>query len=129
MSLTCFGQPSIAGLTREYFITRISLPIWKIVFDELTDWMHRRISGTISECMNLIEIEQAYGDRILLDGALGTQTTMPFGTPEEVQQTVKGHIETLSADGAYIVSATHILDREVPIENLHAFVKTSRTAA
>ena len=79
--------------------------------------------------MNPIEIKQAYGDRIVLDSALGTQTTMPFDTPEEVQQTVKGHIETLSADGAYIVSPKHILEPEVLIENLHAFVKTSWTAA
>ena len=70
--------------------------------------------------------EKKYGDKIVLDGTIGTQTTMPFGTPDEVTRVVKERIETLGYDGALILSPTHILEPEVPIENVEAFVETAR---
>ena len=81
------------------------------------------------ECMDPFDIKRKYGDKIVLDGAVGTQTTMPFGSPDDVRQTVREHIETLGRDGAYIVSPTHVLEPDVPIDNLHAFVEASRMAA
>ena len=36
------------------------------------------------ECMDFGEIHGKYGDRLSFHGTIGTQTTMPFGTPEEI---------------------------------------------
>ena len=75
------------------------------------------------ECMDPIKLKREYGDRLVIDGTLGTQTTMPFGYPEDVRQVVRERHRTLAADGAFIASPTHVLEPEVPIENLKAFVE------
>ncbi len=53
-----------------------------------------------------------------MDGTIGTQTTMPFGNPEDVRACVRERIETLGKDGALILSPTHVLEPEVPWENI-----------
>jgi len=78
------------------------------------------------ECLDPFEVKRRYGDRLVIDGALGTQTTMPFGTPGQVRETIRRYARTLGADGAYIISPTHVLEPEVPIENIEAFVETAR---
>lgn len=40
------------------------------------------------ECMDFEEIHAKYGDKISFHGTIGTQTTMPFGTPDEVKAEV-----------------------------------------
>ncbi len=39
-----------------------------------------------SECMDFEEIHRKYGDKISFHGTIGTQTVMPFGTPQEVKE-------------------------------------------
>ena len=78
------------------------------------------------ECIDPKEVKKKYGGKIVLDGAIGTQTTMPFGTPDEVRRVVQERIETLGYDGALILSPTHVLEPEIPIENIAAFVEAAR---
>jgi uroporphyrinogen decarboxylase len=47
---------------------------------------------------------------------------MPFGTPEEVRECVRRRIEELGQDGALILSPTHVLEPEVPVANINAFI-------
>ena len=75
------------------------------------------------ECIDPVEIKKKYGDKIALDGSIGTQTVMPFGTPEDVRRTVKEMKEKLGYDGAFIISPTHVLEPEVPLENILAFIE------
>lgn len=51
---------------------------------------------------------------------------MPFGTHEDVRKCVKKRIEELGQDGALILSPTHVLEPEVPIANIHAFVEACK---
>ncbi len=78
------------------------------------------------ECVDLVDIKKRWGDRMVIDGAVGTQTTMPFGSPDDVRACVRERVRTLGADGALIVSPTHVLEPEVPIENIRAFVEACR---
>jgi uroporphyrinogen decarboxylase len=78
------------------------------------------------ECMDIYEIKKKYGDRLVLEGTIGTQSTMPFGTPEDVRRAVKDRKEKLGYDGALIISPTHILEPEVPIDNILAFCDECR---
>jgi uroporphyrinogen decarboxylase len=59
---------------------------------------------------------------LVFDGAIGTQTTMPFGTVEDVRRTVRQARKNLGGDGALMLSPTHVLEPEVPIENIEAFM-------
>jgi uroporphyrinogen decarboxylase len=74
------------------------------------------------ECMDPVKLKEIYGDRLSFWGTIGTQTTMPFGTPEDVDRQVKLIIETVGKGGGLVIAPTHLLEPEVPWENIEAFV-------
>ncbi len=77
------------------------------------------------ECMDPAEIRRMYGSRLSQWGTIGTQTTFPFGTPEEMRATVKERIDTAGPD-ALVLGPTHALQPDVPYENLVAFCEAVR---
>lgn len=81
------------------------------------------------ECLDLLETKRVYGDRLVFEGTIGTQTTMPFGTPDEVRGLVRRRAETLGKDGALILCPTHVLEPDVPVDNVLAFVETCQELA
>lgn len=76
-----------------------------------------------SECMNFEEIFNTYGDKISFHGTIGTQSTMPFGTPEEVRAAVKRNLDIAGARGGLFAAPTHLLEPEVPWENIRAYAE------
>ena len=75
------------------------------------------------ECMDPAEMKRLFGDRLAFWGTVGTQTTMPFGTPEEVKAVVKERIATVGQGGGLLIAPTHLIEPEVPWENIMAFVE------
>lgn len=74
------------------------------------------------ECMNAADLAARVGNRLAMCGMIGTQTTMPFGTPDDVRKVV-AEIAELHSKGARLVAApTHVLEPDVPWENIVAFV-------
>lgn len=73
------------------------------------------------ECMDPAEMKQQYGDRLSFWGTIGTQTTFPFGTPEEMKAVVRERIRTVGRGGGLLLAPTHILEPDVPWENIVAF--------
>lgn len=78
------------------------------------------------ECMDPATVKETYGDRLAFWGTVGTQTTMPFGTPEEVRRVVAERIETVGKGGGLVIAPTHILEPEIPWANIEAFVDVVR---
>jgi uroporphyrinogen decarboxylase len=73
------------------------------------------------ECLNPAAVKRRYGDRLAFWGGMGIQTTMPFGTPDDVRAEVKRLIEVLGAGGGFMIAPTHVLEPDVPWENIVAF--------
>ncbi len=80
-----------------------------------------------SECMDFEEIYRKYGDKISFHGTIGTQTVMPHGTPKEVKETVWRNLDIAGDKGGLFVAPTHLLEPEVPFENILAYVEACRT--
>lgn len=78
------------------------------------------------ECMRFEEIHEMYGDKLSFNGTIGTQTTMPFGTPEEVRREVFKNLNIAGEKGGLFVAPTHMLEPEVPIKNLIAYINACR---
>jgi uroporphyrinogen decarboxylase len=78
------------------------------------------------ECMNFADIHAEFGDRLSFHGTIGTQTTMPFGTPDDVRREVFKNLETAGDRGGLLVAPTHLLEPEVPVENLVAYINACR---
>jgi uroporphyrinogen decarboxylase len=72
------------------------------------------------ECMDPVALKEQYGEALAFWGTIGTQTTMPFGTPEEVERTVRERIETIGKGGGLVLAPTHTLEPDVPWENILA---------
>jgi uroporphyrinogen decarboxylase len=81
------------------------------------------------ECMDFERLHDQYGDRLSFDGTLGTQTTMPFGTPEEVRRTVIRNLDIAGPAGGLRACPTHVLEPEVPWENVEAYVQACKEYA
>jgi uroporphyrinogen decarboxylase len=74
--------------------------------------------------MDLVKLKREYGKDLVFDGTIGTQTTMPFGSPDDVRNRVREAKKEYGYDGALIISPTHVLEPEVPVENVLAFFET-----
>jgi uroporphyrinogen decarboxylase len=73
--------------------------------------------------MDFREIHALFGDKISFHGTIGTQTTMPFGTPDDVRRAVFENLEIAGDKGGLLVAPTHLLEPEVPIENIISYIK------
>ena len=73
------------------------------------------------ECMDPVAIKREYGQDLAFWGCVGTQTTFPFGTPEDMRAEVKHLVETVGAGGGLYLSPTHVLEPDVPVANILAF--------
>ena len=79
------------------------------------------------ECMDFEEIYKKYGSQVSFHGTIGTQTVMPHGTPEEVKQAVWENLDVAGEKGGLFVAPTHMVEPEVPLENILAYVEACRT--
>jgi uroporphyrinogen-III decarboxylase len=78
------------------------------------------------ECLNLKKLKKEFGAHLVFEGSIGTQSTMPFGTSDEIKRVIRERKKTLGYDGALIIAPTHILEPEVSLENIEAFVEACR---
>lgn len=71
------------------------------------------------------ELKTRFGDQIIFwGGGVDTQRVLPFGTPEEVREQVRKHIQIFSKDGGYVFNPIHNVQSNVPVENLLAMYET-----
>lgn len=78
------------------------------------------------ECMDFAVVHAQYGDRLSFWGTVGTQTTMPFGSTQEVRDTVRRNLDIAGDKGGLLCAPTHLLEPEVPWENVLAYVEACR---
>ena len=65
-----------------------------------------------------IKIFQNKNDfKIVFWGCLGSQSTIPFGTPAEIQREVEKLCREMGRGGGYILSSAKALQPETSIEN------------
>jgi uroporphyrinogen decarboxylase len=75
------------------------------------------------ESMDPEKLKAQYGHQVAFWGCVGTQTVFPFGTPDEMRKTIKWLIETVGKDGGLLLAPTHVLEPDVPWENIVAFAE------
>ncbi|HPD16470.1 MAG TPA: uroporphyrinogen decarboxylase family protein [Planctomycetota bacterium] len=78
------------------------------------------------ECLDVDALHKRFGDRLTFDGTIGTQSTMPWGTPEQVRARVREVIRKYGRRGGLIISPTHVLEPEVPLANIDALFAACR---
>jgi uroporphyrinogen decarboxylase len=74
--------------------------------------------------MNPYELKRRWGDKIAFWGCLGSQSTIPFGTPETIRAEVAKLKREMSAGGGFILAPAKPLPSDIPIENAVAIVES-----
>lgn len=78
------------------------------------------------ESMSFEKIHAEYGDVLSFWGTIGTQTTMPLGTPEDIKKKVSRQLKLAGEKGGLLCAPTHLLEPDVPWENIEAYVQACR---
>ncbi len=94
---------------------------WDIIPD-LIDVGVTVLNPVQPECLDLAEVKREFGGDLRFWGGIGTQTTMPFDTAEQVYRTVQRTIDVLGPTG-YVPCPTHVLEPEVPWENIESYLR------
>ncbi|MEK7765745.1 MAG: uroporphyrinogen decarboxylase family protein, partial [bacterium] len=71
--------------------------------------------------MDPAELKRRFGDRIAFwGGGVDTQTTLPFGSPDDVKREVQQRLRIFSRGGGYVFNPVHNVQARVPTANLLA---------
>ena len=70
------------------------------------------------------QLKQEYGqDIVFWGGGVDTQSTLPFGTPDEVYREVSERIEIFSEGSGFVFNSTHNIQSNVPVDNILAMFR------
>jgi uroporphyrinogen decarboxylase len=70
-------------------------------------------------------LKDTYGDRLCFQGGISVQTTLPFGSVEDVREEVRQRIQVLGKGGGYILSPSHTIMPGTPPGNVIAMLETA----
>jgi uroporphyrinogen decarboxylase len=73
--------------------------------------------------MDPYRLKRRFGERITLWGCLGSQSTIPFGTPQAIRGEIARLIAEMGAGGGFILAPAKSLQPETPTENAAAVVE------
>ena len=82
-----------------------------------------------AEGMDPVALKEQYGEKLAFEGGVSVQTTLPFGTPQDVADEVRERIRVLGRGGGYIVGPSHTIQAGTPPENVVAMFETARGGA
>lgn len=72
-------------------------------------------------------LKREFGDHLVFWGAgVETQSTLPFGTPDEVYREVRERIDIFNDGGGFVFAAIHNIQANVPVPNLLAMLQGIR---
>ncbi len=82
------------------------------------------------EGMDPADLKAGFGDDLVFwGGGVDTQSTLSFGSPDEVREEVLRRVEAFKPGGGYVFSQVHNIQPEVPLENILAMFEAYREAA
>jgi len=80
--------------------------------------------------MNPYELKRQFGDKITFYGGLGSQSTIQFGTPQDIHDEVRRLCTEMGRGGGYILHPAKAIQPGTPVENavavFEAFVEQDR---
>jgi hypothetical protein len=66
-------------------------------------------------------LKETYGKHLTFwGGGVNTQTTLPYGSPQQVREEVLRHCEIFAKDGGFVFNTVHNIQANVPVENIVA---------
>jgi len=91
------------------------IPDWIEIGLNIIESLQPKAKGMEAE-----KLKRDFGGKIVLWGGLDVQEILPYGTPEDVDAEVKRIIDIFSPGGGYVFSPAHVIQPDVPLENIFA---------
>jgi hypothetical protein len=112
---------------------------WKTFFHtcgSMVDFLDDFVSAGV-DILNPVQISAAgmdphflkknYGDKFVFwGGGVDTQKTLPFGTPENIEEEVENNMLTFGKEGGFVFNTVHNIQPNIPIDNLVTMFETVR---
>jgi uroporphyrinogen decarboxylase len=70
------------------------------------------------------ELSKRFGKRLSFLGGISTQSTLPFGMPQDVRNEIINRIRVLGKNNGYIISPSHEVTSDCKEENFITLIKT-----
>lgn len=77
--------------------------------------------------MDPVALKQQFGDQLCFEGGVSVQSTLPFGTADDVRREVEERIRVLGRNGGYILGPSHAIQAGTPPANIMALFDTAAT--
>ena len=74
--------------------------------------------------MDIAYLQEHYGEQLTFCGTMCVQTTLPFGTPEDVEREVRRRL-ALFPKGGLFLGPTHAIQVGTPLENVLAMYRAA----
>jgi len=74
--------------------------------------------------MDSFKLKAEFGDKMGFWGTLGSQSIIPYGTPEEIEAHIKKLKEVMNKDGGFILAPAKTLQPGTPVKNAVAIIDT-----
>ena len=72
--------------------------------------------------MNPYKLKRKYGDKITFWGCLGSQSTIHFGTPQDIRNEIQHLVKEMGKSGGYILAPAKGFQPGTPLENAIAVI-------
>ena len=129
-------KPRWAGVIAAARVHKPDIHVWyhsdgniQDILDDLIEIGITILNPVQPECMDPLTVRKRCGKRLAFDGCVGTQTVFPFGTPDDMHRTIRSLVDNLDGlNGGLMLSPTHVLEPDVPPENVVAFFEACDAA-
>jgi uroporphyrinogen decarboxylase len=76
--------------------------------------------------MDLARIKKEFGAQLAFHGGVDIQHTLPYGSPQDVQDEARERCRVLGQGGGYICASAHYIQADTPLENILALYTARR---
>ncbi len=66
------------------------------------------------------KLKHEFGDRLSFHGGIDIMKTLPRGTVDDVKEEVAERIRVLGQNGGYVLTTSHHIQSDTPLENIFA---------
>ena len=95
------------------------------LFDDLVEIGVDCFNPFQPEVMDVMQLLKQYKGKLSFFGGLSIQKTLPFGTVKDVVNETRALIKA-GKEGGYILSPSHSVEGDAPVENIVAFIETAK---
>ena len=95
------------------------------IVDDLLEMELDALESLQPEAMDVYKLKHITQGKMVLIGGMGVQSTLPFGSSDDVRKETLKLVNEMGRGGGYVLGPAKPLMEDVPLENAVAFIETA----